>query len=201
MKHEIKIEADYLLLDCDGVMLNFTKGFQPFAEMKIGRKLNIDDIVDFDLSKWTGVTPEENLEMITEFMATEAYSQLEPYDGALELLDAARAAGMITEIITSAANGPRHSEMRHTNVGAAFGDRISYTHIVGMAGSKHALLSSYPKATWVEDNFNNAIMGAEIGHRTFIVRDGHNLVHEGKPIPENMTWVNDLHELRQTLFG
>lgn len=196
MQHQPQILSNFVLCDCDGVLLRFIgTPFVKYASAQLGRPLDIADWNDFDLSSWLGITPDETVALIGAFGRTPAFANLEPCKGAQDFIRRVIAAGRDPHIITASPTDSVSIERRHSNTREVFGDAISKINFVGLHESKEAKLRSYPPSIWIEDHFGNAVLGAEIGHRTFLVRDAHNRDKEGQPTPENLTWVDDLYQV------
>ena len=191
---------EYLLLDCDDVLLNFLDGFRPFASRRLGRDLHIENLDSFDMSRWLGTDHAGVCALIEDFTHAPDYARLPPFADARPLLETARAAGMVCHVITAATDAPQPRAHRERNIADAFGPLISHMHILGLHGNKHDTLSSYPPSLWIEDNFDNAVMGAQIGHETFVLRKPHNRHLEDKPIPDNMSWADSLAHVHEMIF-
>lgn len=181
-----------LLLDCDGVLLDWLGGFIRFAEHVLKKKLDPNGPSDFNLSGWLGVSQEKMLGLIDAFNSGEDgyFGELQPLPGAVEALQAAHAQGRILSIITACANTPSVIAQREQNLVNVFGKIFGDIHAVGMKESKSTLLKSYDNVIWIEDKMENAVMGAEIGHPTYLIRASHNAKYDGNVSHDLMTWVD-----------
>ena len=188
-----------LLLDCDGVLLNWLGGFIRYAQHKLKRRIDPAGPSDFNLSEWLGVPEDVVLEMIEAFNSGEGgyFGQLEPEVGAIEALHKAHAQGRYIDIITACSKTPKVIAQRKQNLITVYGDIFRNIHAVDHSESKQVLLSGYSDVIWVEDRMENAVMGAELGLKTYLVRASHNAKHDGLITHPNMTWVDGWDCIRQ----
>lgn len=193
-------KANDILIDCDGVLLDWLEGFQMYARLHLGLNLDPEGPSNFNLTHWLGVADhDETVRIIDEFNAgiSGHFSKLPVMPGAAQALNALHQQGRDIHVITSCSTHPDVVTMRRKNLESIFG-RIfnSITHI-DLLDKKAPLLEQHVPAIWVEDNFDNAIAGARAGHRTFLIRSPHNRSHEadGGPYPFKFTWVDGLADV------
>lgn len=186
-----------LVIDCDGVALDFLRGFIPAAEEKLGRTFDKSGPDDFNLSNWLGVTEEEVGSMIGEFNSGVGghFSKLPPVDGAVAALQAAHAQGRIISMITACSTSQIAISMREQNLLDVFGDIFQEIHFVDLKASKRPQLELYKDVVWVEDKWQNALLGAEIGHKSYLIRESHNVEKEATVQHANLTWVDGWAEI------
>lgn len=182
-----------ILVDCDGVLLNWYEGFRNFAEAALGRTLCPKGPQEFDVTKWLGVEHvREAVDLVRRFNSGEAgyFAKLAPMEGAVEAIAALRSQGREIYVITSCSTEPAIVAMRRQNLIDVFGDIFTEIHCLDMTDTKDALLSEYRAATWVEDKFENAVAGAAAGHRTYLIRASYNVGFEDTNVVRGVTWVN-----------
>lgn len=170
-----------IILDCDGVMLDWIGGFRVYAERRLRRKLDPSGPSSFDLYQWLGLDNfAQALEMIEDFHEGGGgeFGRLAPLPGAVEALQAFHEDGREIHVITACSLNPAVIGMRKANLEAVFGPIFKEIHCVGVRDSKRPLLDAYAPAVWIEDKFENAIDGLEAGHKTYLIRSSHNTVHE-----------------------
>jgi hypothetical protein len=76
--------------------------------------------------------------------------------------------------ISSCVDGPVVTQMRRENLERAFGIPWLDVTCVGLLAPKHEALRQHEPTFWVEDNANNALLGAELGHQTFLLDRSYN---------------------------
>lgn len=184
--------ARNLLLDCDGVLLDWTAGFRDYAQAVLGKHIDPAGPNDFDLRGWLGCSSEKLQDMIAGFNGGDAghFGRLEPMPGAIEAVRAAQAQGRTLSIITACSTAPRVKALREQNLQDVFGDAFEVIHMIDLSASKQELLSSFENVSWVEDKAENALIGAELGHKSYLIRSSHNLKHEAALSHPNLTWVD-----------
>lgn len=190
--------ASSIILDCDGVILDWLAKFQAFAEKRLGRKLCSSGPSNFDLHRWLGVSDiAQALQLIRQFNSGEdgMFGQLPPMRGAQAALKTLANAGRDLHIITACSLSKEVIALRAHNLRTVFGDIFSQIHYVGLQDSKSPLLKEYTRATWVEDKYENAIAGVEAGHKTYLIRASHNLDREASCLVRGLTWVDGWHDI------
>ncbi len=199
MKHALITPTRDLLLDCDGVLLDWFGGFILYAQAVLGRKLDPAGPSDFNLQGWLEVSPEKLQDMIANFNGGDGgyFSRLKALPGAREALLAAHAQGRILSIITACSTAPRVIAQRKQNLRDAFGDIFNEIHTVDMGASKRELLSSFSNVSWIEDKAENALLGAELGHPSYLLRASHNAKYEDTLAHPLLTWVDGWECIRQ----
>lgn len=181
-----------LILDCDGVLLNWIGGFTAYASHRLGKDLASTEQDDFDLSAWLGLTGDETDAMIGDFNQGDGghFGRLDPLPGAREALAAAHSRGRPIFVVTSCSTLPQVIASRKANLRAVFGDIFSDIHCLDLHLDKSPVLRELGPGTWVEDKFENAIAGADIGLTSYLIRYDYNRKHEPTGIHPNLTWVD-----------
>lgn len=169
-----------ILTDVDETILRFADPFQDWIEAR-GFKTNgrLRDI--YNIEHWIGIDHDTALELMDEFGRTEAMKNQPPEECALKVLPRLHSAGYRFAAITACGTSLAFQKQRHRTLEATFGVPFADVHVVATRGSKREHLESYPEAIWVEDSFNHAVVGAETGHRTFLLTRPYNvgLAHAG----------------------
>lgn len=192
---KLKEGEKWALLDCDDVLLDWIGGFGEF--LKAAKGLAIEGRPDsWDMSKWSGVSSEKTVGFINEFNTGDVgFEKLKPMTGAVESIRNLKEFGFNIAIITSSSVSPSSVERRARNINMVFGDMIDKLHIVALGTSKEDILKGYENAIWVEDNVKNARLGASLGHKSFLIKAGHNLNAHEDPENADVTCVDDWHHL------
>lgn len=180
-----------ILTDVDETVVQFADSFQAWCEARgyiaNGRMRDI-----YHVDELFGVDEDEAVRLITEF--THDHHELRnmpPEEDALEILPMLYEKGFRMVAITACAEGPSVVENRTHNLEATFGFKWDAVHVTGLRTSKKNVLEQYPSAIWVEDNFGHAVVGAEMGHQTFLLTRTYNRGLE-HPL---VTRVDSWHEI------
>ncbi len=118
------------------------------------------------------------------------FGLLKPMPGAVEALQSAHAAGREMTIITACSINPKVIAQREQNLLDVFGDIFRDIHAVDLKASKRDLLSGFQNMAWVEDKTENALLGAEVGHQSYLIRSSYNEKHESDVTHPLLTWVD-----------
>lgn len=178
-----------VLLDCDGVLLNWDRKFASWIERE--HKLPVDPLgpYDWDLAHWIGADPEQALAYVQEFNRSPDFAYIEPCLYALTGIAQLVEMGTRLVVITSCSDDPAVAAMRRRNIRRCFGDVFDKIHCLGLGESKEAYLREEPPAVWIEDNFRHAKAGADLGHRTFMVSRSHNQAHKPEAVAAGIEWI------------
>lgn len=178
--------------DTDDVLLDWTSGFKPYAEYRLGRKLDGGLNQTYSMEKWLGTTREETEAMILDFNHGDGgfFGRLEGFEDALKWVPRLAAEGRRFNVITSCSSLPKVEAMRRANLEALFGKIFGDIICLDLGVSKADALKAYPDTIWVEDNHANALTGVELGHETFIIRRSHNRTIEETCKRAELIWVD-----------
>ena len=187
-----------VLLDCDGVLLNWESAFRDWVTAKLRRPI-IAQPGEWCLADWLGVTKDSAAALVEEFNHGEVFGSLRPVYGAEWAIGGLAAAGVEMHVITSCAANSEVAARRRQNLAAYFGDAFATVTCLDLGQSKvKALIEHEPGATWIEDNFTHALTGRALGHRTFMLRYPHNRKHEGGSV--GLTWCDDWADIMARIF-
>lgn len=186
----------FLATDLDDCVFNWIGGFRPAMETLLGRTLAPAND-SWDMRAWLGV--DDVTPHIHAFNTSPAYGQLEVYPCAHAVLNAAAAASIPIVAVTAATEDPLTHQMRLSNVQVGVGPIVDEVRFVPLNHSKadhlQELITRYGGAgTWVEDNYHNAVAGAELGYATFVIRREHNRRFEATSDPR-IIWVDDYYAI------
>ena len=180
-----------LLLDCDGVLLDWLDGFKAYASDRLGRVLKATP-EDFDMSAWLGVSRGAMVAMIADFNQGDGgyFGRLRPLPGAQTALATAYAQGRRIEVVTSCSTLPQVVASREENLRYTFGDIFAGIHCLDTHHDKAPLLAELGPGAWVEDKFENAVAGSNIGLTSYLIRTSYNAKHEAAGGHPRLTWVD-----------
>lgn len=177
-----------ILFDCDDVLLNWAAGYRKYLLEHHGVSTNGERPASWNMQAWTGLDKARIGSTIGHFNEqTEAFGELEPVPGAVEGIRKLSAEGHELVVITSCSDEVACIERREWNLINEFGDVFSELTCLPRHISKFDALAKYAPSLWVEDNFDNACVGLEVGHRSMMLEYPHNL--NFKPTsPEGIVW-------------
>jgi len=168
-----------VILDCDGVLLDWERGFREWLGSKHGRVLCAKGPTSWDLSSWTGLPHAETMDFIKRFARTRSFRELVPLPGAIETVQALRKRGHPLFVLTSCDS--KASEARQANLDFWFKDAFQNVCCLDLGKSKRSILKAAQEFVgpcyWVEDNMKNAIDGHLEGHKAFLIKQRHNTAH------------------------
>jgi FMN phosphatase YigB (HAD superfamily) len=186
----------YLLTDVDGVLLDWLSSFKEFIVAK-GLQTRPGEPHDWKLEHWIrGATQRSITDLVIEFNETPAFGKLKPYGDALTYLKVFCSKGYKIVAITACSSEPQVAKARIDNLNNCFGSNIfTAIHCLDLGCGKADVLDLYPPSIWVEDRWEYAIAGANIGHRTFIIDRPHNQGTDSR-----ITRVQDWVELYRSII-
>lgn len=189
-----------VLLDCDGVLLDYVSGFRAFAETALGVRMDPDGPCSFDMRAWTGLSHEGVRRLVHAFNGGEetGFDRLPPMPGAVAGVRALLEAGHRLEVLSSADAGGASVRSRLSNLDAVFGDVFDEVTLIGLGTSKREILARLDPCDWVDDHLPNAIAGLQAGHRAHVIRQSHNRSQEGES-PPGLLWARDLREVHDRI--
>lgn len=190
-----------LTTDVDDVAVNWIGGFAKHATKALGRPILMENYKTWDMKAWLGV--DDPLTLVRAFNSSHDFGFLEAFPCALELYPAAAEAGHPIVAITACADDVQSHRLRIANLDRVFGPIFEDVLFVPLGGDKtphlRAAADRYGLGLWLEDNHKNALAGAEVGHRTYMVRRAHNQVQEQTCRDPRLTWVDDLYPVMDLL--
>ncbi|PTX52477.1 deoxypyrimidine-specific 5' nucleotidase type C protein (NT5C) [Gemmobacter caeni] len=189
-----------VLLDCDGVLLNYTAGIRTFAKRIYGLDLSPEGPCAFDMRVWTGLSGPEIRDLVNAFNGGEdtGFGALPPMPGAVEGVRRLLDAGYRLHVLSSADAGGASVRSRERNLLGVFGDVFEEVTLIGLGQPKREILARFSPCDWVDDHVPNAIAGLEAGHRSHVIRQSHNLSLEGTT-PHPLLWSADLTEVHERI--
>lgn len=187
------MDKPFLLLDIDGVCLNWEKGLMNFVQSHrphLHHPSRIDDTA-FYLSEKMGVTAEVANILVWDFHCDASFAQLEPLPGADQAIAVLRDTYRLVAI-TACGSDEQIAQGRQKNLDTVFDHAFERLICVDTSSQKRQYLLEYPPSYWVEDRMDNAIMGLECGHRSWLINAPHNLEDIDHP---GITRINCLSDL------
>jgi len=191
-----------ILLDCDGVLVDYTGPFGAFCENVLGIRVDPAGPASYDMVEWLGLENRTQvLELIERFNAGEngAFRNLPALPGAKRVLHKLHARGHRIRVITTCSDDFGVYLSRRSNLLEAFGPVFHSLECLGLHDSKRNALKSYRPGLWVEDLPTNAMIGADVGHQSFVMRARHNKAAPERSNGAPLTWADSWDHMEKLL--
>lgn len=167
-----------VLVDIDDVLLDWIGGFEAFIKSK-GITTKTARPMNWDLGKW--IEHDSVTDLVTEFNASPLFARLNTVDGAVAAITVLAEKHKIIAI-TCCGDSDAIRRMRAENIESHFGSRISGIHCLALGEDKAPLLQAYDSgAFWVEDKWENAVCGADAGHKAILLDKPYNGAQKEDP--------------------
>lgn len=165
-----------ILVDCDGVLLDWETAFEAYAEAR-GYVFNQNQRIVYGMDQQLGITREEAFELISGFNHSAEFEHIAPYRDSVEYVKQFKDEGWKFIAITTAGEHPDTWPLRRKNLDAVFGQgAIDELYVLPLAGDKGVELVKYQDSGlfWIEDKPSNAILGYQYGLRPLLMSANHN---------------------------
>lgn len=168
-----------ILLDIDGVCLNWEQGLEDYLQAHLPHMADarVFDHHAFDLASRYNISSEEANQLVWDFHHHTSFGDLLPMPGAMEAIQHLTHLGKLVAI-TACGTTDRIQNLRIQNLKKCFGISFSEIYCTNDFAEKRGYLTNYAPGFWVEDHMTNAIMGAELGHKSFLVSARYNISYD-----------------------
>jgi len=191
----------HLIFDCDDVLLDWIGGFRQYAATRLQHSVT-GEPQSWHMGEWLGCSDEVAFELVEEFNASIHFGRLEAVDGAREVIEDVlnlvreRTSDYRLHVVTSCSSEASTVHLRRDNIEKVFGKGTFDTiHCLDLGQPKTKVLRAWPEGSvWIEDNYKNALMGADVGHRTFIRKRPHNAEYQ-ELHDDRLTWFETWEQL------
>ncbi len=187
--------AKIIYTDVDSTVLDFNSKWEVFVR-DAGVEIPYPGFLQGHcrLTDALGMDEAEEMRLVGEFFASDHFYDLPAVEGAQEALQRLYSEGWSFVAVTACPSGEAVSAGRKGNLERALGVPFHAVHTTGVGGGKHGVLSMFAPTVWVEDHFHNAVTGHELGYRTFLINQTHNLHHDA-PMARVDTWAEIVEQL------
>lgn len=169
------MNSNILAVDVDEVCLQWNNSFIEWLISHKGFKRKHYAHESYDIHLILGVPEGQGRNLIEEFGRTEYFSELLPYQDALNIIPKFKQAGYSIIAITAAENSDIVKSYRQKNLVKYYGDIFDDIIHTGLGSSKLEALSKLPKKSiWVDDHPKHTLSGVECGHITYLIDRHHN---------------------------
>lgn len=171
-----------VILDCDGVLLDWETGFGKWVEKETAYRCATPYPEDWEIGKWIGCDPETAMRLIATFNSLEAFGRLPRMPDAGRLLYDLERLGHPVYVLTSCSADPEIRRRREENLREKFFFNFGRVICLDLGVSKletlRAFHTVFGECIWVEDNYKNAVDGFTAGHRSFFLHRPHNHAYQ-----------------------
>lgn len=185
----MKLNEKVILVDCDGVLLDWMHTFNEWVQSH-GYSLKVPD--NYDLSVAYGIDKTEAKRMVVRFNESAAIGWLSPFRDAIKYVRKLHEEhGYVFHCITSLSTDRYAYELRLKNLHRVFGETVFEKLICLDTGAgKEEALEVYRDTGcfWIEDKPENAVVGAELGLQSILIEHDHNTDFFHMDIPVVKTW-------------
>jgi FMN phosphatase YigB (HAD superfamily) len=181
-----------LLVDCDGVLLNWEYAFAIWMEEHGFSKVDGGEFV-YDIGERYGIPKEQGKKLIKMFNESAAIGFLPPLRDAMYYVKRLHEEhGFVFHCITSLSTDINAQRLREMNLKKLFGDTV-FERVVCLdtGADKNHALEEYADSGcwWVEDKPENAQVGHDLGLKSILVEHGHNMNQvDATKIPVVKNW-------------
>jgi hypothetical protein len=175
------MKDNIILVDCDGVLLDWEPFFFHFAKEKYGHEVVHEK--QYNVGKALGLTPREGRKLVSEFNNSEAMTSLSPLRDAVKYIRKLFTEhGYQFHVITSQTKNPYAQAYRIYNLEKLFGEDVFHGFtILDQGADKDKELAKWKDTGcyWVEDKPANYTAGEELGLTPILMGHQHNVGFEG----------------------
>jgi FMN phosphatase YigB (HAD superfamily) len=180
-----------ILVDCDGVILNWEYAFAIWMEQHGFNKIPGSEF-EYDIGRRYGIDKEQGRKLIKMFNESAAIGFLPPLRDAMYYVKRLHEEhGYVFHCITSLSLDPNAKKLREMNLNKLFGD-TAFEKVVCLdtgAEKDHAFAQYRDTGCyWIEDKPENAEVGHNLGLRSILMEHGHNMYHYHQDIPIVKNW-------------
>ena len=178
-----------ILTDVDGVLLDWVHSFTQWME-RHGYEQIDNGAAEYDIGNRYNISNVEKERLVRMFNESAWIRKLPPLRDAIKYVRKLHEEhGYIFRVISSLSTDPYAGHLRTKNLIEMFGPTVfeSYTYVDTGADKDEVLNEYYDSGyIWIEDKFDNAELGDEMGLESILVEHGHNMHNE--MFPTFATW-------------
>jgi hypothetical protein len=160
-----------ILTDCDGVLLDWEKGFDRWIQRQ-GYQFNPVYKSYYSINQRYGIPHGKGMELVEKFNHGSDFEQLEPWRDSVEYVKRLAGEGWKFVVITTAGTHPWTHGLRWTNLINVFGEGVFESlHVLPIHGDKGDVLGNYKDSGlyWIEDKPSNAELGFKYGLKPLLM--------------------------------
>jgi len=191
----MKLSDKLILVDCDGVLLDWLYSFQRWMHQ---RGYEIEDADNYDIAIMYGLQKQYAKNLVRHFNESAAVGWLPPFRDAVKYVRKLHEDhGFIFHCITSLSLDEYAGKLRKKNLEALFGKTV-FEKIVCLdcGADKDKALEPYSNSgcIWVEDKPENAEAGLFAGLNPILIEHDHNKEFSNSLITKVQNW-REIHDM------
>jgi FMN phosphatase YigB (HAD superfamily) len=184
-----------ILTDADGVLLDWEYAFNIWMKQ---HGFTLQEPLKYNIGKRYGIDMEQGKKLIKVFNESAAIGFLPALRDAMYYVKRLHEEhGYVFHCITSLSKDENAQELRKMNLRKLFGDTAFERFVFLDTGAdKDEVLEEYKGSgcIWVEDKVDNALVGANLGLRSYLIEHGHNMDHKSTKYRIVKNW-KEIYEL------
>lgn len=184
-----------ILTDADGVLLDWEYAFNIWMKQ---HGFTLQEPLKYNIGKRYGIDIEQGQKLIKVFNESAAIGFLPALRDAMYYVKRLHEEhGYVFHCITSLSTDENAQELRIMNLRKLFGntafDRFVF---LDTNANKDEALAEYKGSgyIWIEDKVDNALVGANLGLRSYLMEHGHNMEHKNTKYRIVKNW-KEIYEL------
>jgi hypothetical protein len=184
-----------ILTDCDGVLLDWEKGFNEWMSSKGYTKV-VEGI--YDISKTYGLEKEVGKRLVREYNESAWMGYLKAFRDARSGVAKLYEAGYRFHCITSLSLDKKAKRLRMQNLENVFGKGVFKELVCLDTGAdKDEALAEYEGSGfyWLEDKTENAECGLKFGLKSILIQHAHNVDCDNEDIIVCEDWNGIVNEI------
>lgn len=190
----MKLHEKLILTDCDGVLLDWSYGFDQWMK-RHGYIKKRNDI--YSISECYGITKSDSKRLAAMFNESVCMAYLPPLRDAMHYVKRLHEEhGFVFHCITALGTDPFAVRSRNENLRRIFGDTaIERITCIDLGASKKPILSQYENSgcLFVEDSVEHAEVGDTLGLNCVLMEHDHNLDSYNGNVPLVKNWKEIYH--------
>ncbi len=197
MRNKFKNPDRLILVDCDGVLLDWEYAFDVYLQQHGFNKVPGGNL-KYNIGKRYGIEHDQGRKLIKIFNESAAIGFLPPLRDAMYYVKRLHEEhGYVFHCITSLSQDPNACELRRMNLKKLFGETAFEKFVFLDTGAdKDEALEPYRDTGyfWVEDKIVNAQVGRDLGLKSLLMEHGHNMDYADPEIPRVRNW-REIYEI------
>ena len=192
-----------ILVDCDGVLLEWLYHFQKWMYLNHGRKPIREGVWGID--QMYGMDEDHSISLVEEFNRSADIARLSPFRDAIHgVRKLHEEHGYIFHVITALSRDQYAATSRRENLERVFGlTAIDRLVCLNFGEDKYSILKEYQDSgcIWIEDNFHNANTGKKLGLRPYLMAHPHNskFTNKASRLMHDIPVINNWKELLERI--
>lgn len=185
-----------ILVDADGVLLNWEYAFQTWLEHHGHESVVMDKGLCNRIEDQYGLQDQKGLHLVKIFNESAAIGFLPALRDSVQYVKTLANEGYRFHVITSVSDDESVGRLRAMNLQKLFGDIFDHIECLPIGSSKEEYLSKFENSGlyWIEDNVRNAEDGLKLGLQPLLVEHGFNMNYKNSQIPLVKDW-KEIYEL------